>query len=594
MKTILKQLRFERLLPRLFTGWCMAAFVETALNPYGFALKEFITAMSAGRFLCMLVFITAALTAVGVFVKRDTVPWETTVLLSASFTYLAQLAFLEHNFWFSLCLVFVMLVICLYALHKDRVDISTIVLSDKAVIILIGCGAVIFALYSAFVTVCRYKGFISSTFDLGIFSQMFYYMKETGLPLTTCERDELLSHFAVHVSPIWYLLLPGYYIFPSPVYLQIMQAVILASGVIPLYLLCKQTALSKNCTLCICLCYCFFPALFGGQFYDIHENLFLAPLLLWLFYFYEKKTTWGIWTFAVLTFLVKEDAAIYIACFALYALCSRKDVKYGLPLLLTAIAYFFTATALLAAFGDGVMTASRFDAYLPAGSNSMVDVLKTVFFNPAFLFEQVFTMEKVQFLLLMLLPVACLPLFTKKISSLLLLVPMLVVNVMPNWEYQYSIHFQYVFGSIALIMYLTVINIKTLTAKVRRFILPFAVCCAILLSIAHVSQFRDTVTSYFKKIENNKTVSETLNAIPEDASVVAHGFYLPTVSQRKTVYDLSTGKRAEYIVIDLRPGCEADAVEKDTHYASLPDSYECIARHNNLVAVYRDKNFSKE
>lgn len=594
MKAILKQLTFERLLPRLFTGWCMAAFIETALNPYGFAQKEFVTAMSAGRFLLMLLLIAAAMTAVSVIAKRDTVPWETAVLVSASFIYLGQLAFYEHNFWFSLCLVFVMLVICLYALQKDRLDLSAIELTDKMVITLIGCGAVIFTLYSAFVTVCRYKGFTSSTFDLGIFSQMFYYMKETGLPLTTCERDGLLSHFAVHVSPIWYVLLPGYFIFPSPVYLQIMQAVILASGVIPLYLLCKQTELSKSNTLCICLCYCFFPALAGGQFYDIHENLFLAPLLLWLFYFYEKKKTWGIWVFAALTFLVKEDAAIYVACFALYALCSRKDVKHGLPLLLVAIAYFFAATALLAAFGDGVMTSSRFDAYLPAGSNSMVDVLKTVFFNPAFLFEQVFTMEKVRFLLLMLLPVACLPLFTRKISSLILLVPMLVVNVMPNWEYQYSIHFQYVFGSIALIMYLSVINIKTLSAKVRRFILPFAVSAALLLSVAHLSQFRYTITSYFKNIETNKTISETLKAIPEDATVVSHGFYLPAVSQRKTVYDLSTGKRAEYIVIDLRPGYESDAVDKDTLYASLPDSYECIAHHNNLVAVYRDKNFIEE
>lgn len=592
MKTILKQLTFERLLSRLFTGWCMAAFIETALNPYGFAQKEFVTAMSAVRFLAMLLLIAAAITAVSVIAKKDTVPWETTVLLFTSFIYLGQLAFFEHNFWFSLCLVFVMLIICLYALQKDRLDLKNVELTDKTVIALIACGAVIFTLYSAFVTVCRYKGFIGSTFDLGIFSQMFYYMKETGLPLTTCERDGLLSHFAVHVSPIWYVLLPGYFIFPSPTYLQIMQAVILGSGVIPLYLLCRQTALSKNSTLCICLCYCFFPALAGGQFYDIHENLFLTPLLLWLFYFFEKKKTWGIWVFAALTFLVKEDAAIYVACFALYALCSRKDIKHGLPLLLVAIAYFFTATALLAAFGDGVMTSSRFDAYLPAGSNSMVDVLKTIFFNPAFLFEQVFTVEKVRFMLLMLLPVACLPLFTKKISSLLLLVPMLVVNVMPNWEYQYSIHFQYVFGSIALIMYLTVINAKALSAKVRRFILPFAVSCALLLSIAHVSQFHDTITSYFKKIENHKIVSETLNAIPEEASVVAHGFYLPTVSQRKTVYDMSTGKSAEYIVIDLRPGCEADAIEKDTHYASLPDSYECIAHHKNLVAVYRDRNFS--
>ncbi len=593
MKALIKQLTFERLLPRFFTGCCMAAFIETALNPYGFALKEYMTAMSTVRFLIMFVSVAVAMTVVSVLAKHDTVPWETAVLVSASFLYLGQLAFLEHNFWFSLCLVFVMLVICLYALQKDRLDLSKIELTDKAVMILIGVAAAVFTAYSALVTVCRYKGFISSTFDLGIFSQMFYYMKETGLPLTTCERDGLLSHFAVHVSPIWYLLLPGYFIFPSPVYLQIMQAVILASGVVPLYLLCKHTALSKNSTLCICLCYCFFPALTGGQFYDTHENLFLAPLLLWLCYFYEKKTTWCIWLFAALTFLVKEDAAIYVACFALYALCSRKDVKNGLPLFLASIVYFFAVTALLSARGDGVMTSSRFWAYLPEGSNSMVDVLKTVFFNPAFLFEQVFTVEKVRFLLLMLLPVACLPFFTKKISSLLLLVPMLVVNVMPNWEYQYSIHFQYVFGSIALIIYLTVINVKTVSAKIRRFILPFAVFCAVLLSTAHLSQFRSTVTSYFNNIDNNKTISETLSSIPEDASVVAHGFYLPAVSQRKTVYDLSTGKQAEYIVIDLRPGYESDGAEKDAYYAALTDEYECIADHNNLLAVYRDVDFTE-
>jgi len=591
MKALLKQLTLERLLPRAFTAWCMAAFIETALNPYGFALKEFIAAMSPTRFFVLLLLVTASLTAIATVSKRDTVVWETAILLTASFMYLGELAYFEHNFWFSLCLVFVMLVICLYALQKDRLDVSDLQLSDKAIIAIIAVAAVVFAAYSALVTVFRYKGFVSSTYDLGIFSQMFYYMKETGLPLTTCERDGLLSHFAVHVSPIWYVLLPGYLLFPSPVYLQIMQAVILASGVIPLYLLSKRLELSPKSTLCICLCYCFFPALAGGQFYDIHENLFLAPLLLWLFYFYEKKKTVGVWVFAILTFLVKEDAAIYVACFALYLVCSRKDYKHGLPLLLASIIYFFAATALLAAFGDGVMTSSRFDAYLPNGSNSMVDVLKTVFLNPAYLFEQVFTEEKVRFMLLMLLPVACIPLCTKKISSLLLLVPMLVVNVMPNWVYQYSIHFQYVFGSIALILYLTALNVKALSATVRRFLLPFAVACAILLSTAHVSQFRDTVTSYFEKIEDNQTISETLNAIPEEASVVAHGYYLPTVSARKTVYDMSTGKSAEYIVLDLRPGHEADAVEKDMYYGALPDVYERVAHHDNLVAVYRDKNF---
>lgn len=48
--------------------------------------------------------------------------------------------------------------------------------------------------------------------------------------MTTCERDRVLSHFAVHVSPIYYLFLPFYALFPLPVTLEVLQALLLASG----------------------------------------------------------------------------------------------------------------------------------------------------------------------------------------------------------------------------------------------------------------------------------------------------------------------------------------------------------------------------
>ena len=114
-------------------------------------------------------------------------------------------------------------------------------------------------------------------------------MKKTGLPLVTCERDVLLSHFAVHISPIYYLLLPFYALFPSPLTLQIGQAVIVASGVIPTLLLCKHYCLSGKSTCALVLIYVLHPALSGGCFFDIHENCFLTPLLLWMFYFFERK-----------------------------------------------------------------------------------------------------------------------------------------------------------------------------------------------------------------------------------------------------------------------------------------------------------------
>ena len=62
----------------------------------------------------------------------------------------------------------------------------------------------------------KYRGFCSPAFDFGIFSQMFGSMIKTGIQYTTVERNELLSHFAVHCSPIWYLMLPFYFIFPTP------------------------------------------------------------------------------------------------------------------------------------------------------------------------------------------------------------------------------------------------------------------------------------------------------------------------------------------------------------------------------------------
>nr|WP_289707141.1 DUF2079 domain-containing protein [Enterocloster clostridioformis] len=56
-------------------------------------------------------------------------------------------------------------------------------------------------------------------------------------PLTTCERDGLLSHFAVHLSPVFYVLLPFYKLVPRPETLLVLQSLVVISGMVPLCLL---------------------------------------------------------------------------------------------------------------------------------------------------------------------------------------------------------------------------------------------------------------------------------------------------------------------------------------------------------------------
>ena len=69
-----------------------------------------------------------------------------------------------------------------------------------------------------------------------------------------------------------------------------------------------------------------YPTMRSGLFYDFHENKFLTPLLLWLLYFTEKEglslkaKNLLIAVFTLLSLMVKEDAAIYVACIGLFML----------------------------------------------------------------------------------------------------------------------------------------------------------------------------------------------------------------------------------------------------------------------------------
>ncbi|MGM9588948.1 MAG: DUF2079 domain-containing protein, partial [Faecousia sp.] len=129
--------------------------------------------------------------------------------------------------------------------------------------------SIAFFLFVSCWTVGRVYSFSTPTFDFGIFCQMFYNMKESGLPMTTVERDGLLSHFAVHVSPIYYLLLPFYALVPTPATLQILQAAVITSAVIPLWKIGKHHNLTGAQRTLICAVFLLYPAYAGGTGYDI-------------------------------------------------------------------------------------------------------------------------------------------------------------------------------------------------------------------------------------------------------------------------------------------------------------------------------------
>jgi len=413
-------------------------------------------------------------------------------------------------------------------------------------------------------TVGRFYTFSTPSFDFGIFSQMFYYMKTSGLPMTTIERDGLLSHFAVHVSPIYYLLLPFYILVPQPATLQVLQAAVITSAVIPLWLLGKHHGLSGGERTLLCAALLLFPAFSGGTSYDIHENCFLTPLLFWLFYGIDRRSTPVTAVSALLTLMVKEDAPVYVAVIGLWLLVKTalrgkhpRDLITGAALLAASVGWFCLVTAYLAKHGDGVMT-YRYQNFLYDGSSSLLTVIKVVILCPMKAIYECVDREKPRFIALTLLPLLGLPLLTRRYERYLLLIPYILVNLMPDYTYQHSIFFQYTFGSTAFLLYLTVVNLADWRINWLR-----VVALGVAVGVSLICFYRFIVPKgvvYPRRAiaqhQRYEAIRNTLDEIPEEASLASGTFYASYLSQREVLYDIRYCSlqhllECQYIVLDL-------------------------------------------
>lgn len=425
-----------------------------------------------------------------------------------------------------------------------------------------GAAGVGFFVFVSVWTVCRVWSFCAPTFDFTIFAQMFHSMKETGLPMTTVERDGPLSHFAVHVSPIYYLLLPFYCLAPYPATLQVLQAAVLASALIPLWKLGRHHGLAPWQRCLVCLALAVYPAYSGGTGYDIHENAFLTPLILWLLYGLDRRSIPLTALSAALTCMVKEDAAVYVAVIALWQLLRgllRRDrgwnLAAGAVLLAGSVGWFLAVTGYLAESGDGVMT-YRYGNFMYDGSDSLFTVIKAVLLCPMKAVYECVDPQKLPFIGLTMGPLLGLPLATRRYERFVLLIPYILVNLMSDYQYQHDIFFQYTFGSTACLMYLTVVNLAEL--KLPKEAAAGAVAAVGLVCfLVHVVPKAASYPGYcLTYAETYARRWEFLEQIPDDASVAATTYYTAPLANREILYDVRHSSRdhileCEYVVVSL-------------------------------------------
>jgi uncharacterized membrane protein len=435
--------------------------------------------------------------------------------------------------------------------------------------------------------------------------------------------------------------LPFCYIFKPTDVLVWGQILVVFSGVFPLWLICRRVKLSNFKSTIVSLLFLLYPAMSSGAFYDFHENAFLAPLILWTLYFIHAEKWIPTFIFALGVLTVKEDAAMYVGFIALYVIFARKKIVKGLLLFAMTFAYFLFAMWMLMQGSEGIMLGSRYFNII-GYDGGFVDLIKVALVNPALYAAESFTYEKLLYALNMLVPIAFLPLMTRKPSRWLLIAPLFVINLISDYQYQYNLTFQYSFGSGAMLIYAAAINLADLSSSPEEStdeltkcekdeqndaeiptsasahkcfrsgavaaILTVAMMASLFLGAARAPSQFFYVERVLAEKETYNTVEDVLSRIDRTKSVMATSMYLTHLYDVDELYhtsqaleprkSVSTNKIVTYqiliptdiVVLDLRSYVSDSSNAEMWEKVYREAGYEVTERHDGIILVMEKKN----
>lgn len=496
------------------------------------------------------------------FIPKKQTAIDHIILMVSVVVFSLSMVWKSGSFYLGVAAAAIAVVFVVYAMGKIKQE-SFEWMPDLPVGIIVFVTAAMVIGFIAVITIVKHLSFRTPCFDMGIFVQTFYSLKEHFTAVITCERAEMLSHFRVHSSFIFYLFLPIYALSPKGETLLAGQAFFAIAGVVPLFLMAKKHSFKGFALISICFMYVFCSGLILPCFFYFHENAFLPTILMWLLYAVDQRNIPLFYIMSVLTCIVKEDAPLYVIFIALFFLFEEKDKKrkHGLIIAVLSMLYFIIIMRWLTNYGDGVhMTTSRFGALMIDNEDGFIGIIRNVLVDPSYLISLFLQESTLLFFVQTMLPLLFLPFMTKKLHRFLLMVPYVIMNLVIGAGYGYAanIGFHYIFGPACLLIYMSFRNVEDLPRERRNTFLVTAAIITMVTTFSMTSKKLEDFEMYKETKEVNQKAMACIQLVPEDASVLANTFLLPHTANRDQVYELDDkcfAKDDNGNVVDM-PGLE--------------------------------------
>ena len=417
--------------------------------------------------------------------------------------------------------------------HNNRLYLTTLV---ALFVVLSG--------FFAYISIRKHQGFESTGYDLGIFNQLLWKYSEFKTPENTIRLvDNLLSD---HFHPILILLAPLYKLLPGPETLLVVQSLLMASVVFPVYLFTKSR-FSQVVSLQAAALAGIFWGIYEAVLFDFHEIAFAVPLLGWLIYFMDQRRFIGYWIVLVLLLLTKEEFWIY-AVFAGVILLAWKQYKAAIISMVGGLFGFVGVTKLimpaLSSSGQDFQYLKQYEAF----GDSTLGIVFGVIARPFEVVKSLFVpSEKAITLWHLFAPLLFLPLVS---PYLLLAIPSILQRMLSSNENLWTTSFHYNATIAAVLVMASIDTIHRISKRHPRLNLGgialkpvYLVPTLLLINIIYV--MRDDVLWY--RAEGRSSYStEVVNAgkqaielIPANASVVADDGITPHISQRDEIYRIA-------------------------------------------------------
>lgn len=208
--------------------------------------------------------------------------------------------------------------------------LSRKVLGRDASEIIVYLAILVYTAVFSYFTILKYDSFRAYAWDLGIFNQALWTTVRDGkLFYQTVELfiNPSGNFFGSHFSPILFLVLPVYAVFPAPQTLLAFQSLILALGAFPLYFFTRDSLHHRTAGVAFSIAYLMYPPLHGVNWFDFHVQAFLPLLFFCAMYFLQKEKWLPFFASIALSLWVAENVPIVVVFIGLYCFwLYRKEV----------------------------------------------------------------------------------------------------------------------------------------------------------------------------------------------------------------------------------------------------------------------------